>query len=102
MGGNCAAANSSDGMYVVSVVDTFSSLVTHELSLEIAEQIGYNYDYSEDCWSQGGGGVCLFHSADGSYRIGDGADGGWSNALHLDGFNNLKEPFEFTNKVCIP
>lgn len=99
IGGNCAAANSSVGMFLVSVLDPFSPLISQELSVEIAEQIGYNYDYSEDCWSHGGDGVCLFHSADGSYCIGEGSDKSWSTTLHLDGFNNLKEPFEFTNKT---
>ena len=40
LGGNCCAANSSESMFCVAVVDPFSPLVSQELSMDIADQIG--------------------------------------------------------------
>ena len=101
MGGNCAAANSELGMFTVSIIDPFSSRVSEKLSTEMANQIGYNFDYDESSWSEGGSSVCMFHSSDGCFQIGDGMGEHWSASLHLDGMNNTKEPFEIINKVII-
>ena len=112
MGGNGSGANSTDGMYVAAVVDPFSPRVSQSLSEDMAEQIGFNYDYNEDYWSEGGNSVCLFHTADGSFNVGDSTGQYWSSSLTLDGLNSTKQPFEISNKaskrkymlsyVCVP
>ena len=98
MGGNGGGANSSNGMYIVTVIDPLSPVISQKLSEEMTEQIGFNYDYNEDCWAEGGNSLCLFHTNDGNFNIGDSVAEHWSSNLTLDGLNNTKQSFEISNK----